>query len=274
LRKIGQIGQKCKERPDENQTQAAFLFRKHHYCRKTISGSADLVRISSIRPVNAAFAPLNSSCHKQPMNELIAQLPPALPAFVLASTLIELTPGPNMGYLAIVALTQGRKAGYAAVAGVCLGLSLIGLAAAYGVAALIQQSDLIYNGLRYAGIAFLLWLAWEGWRGGGPEEDGTVGAGAQFLRGLTNNVLNPKAAVFYVAVLPEFVDASRPLLPQTLLLTAVYVAIATLIHALIVTLAGSLRPWITGGPREVLVRRVLSLSLAVFAVWFAISTAR
>lgn len=199
---------------------------------------------------------------------------PALPAFVLASTLIELTPGPNMGYLAIVALTQGRKAGYAAVAGVCLGLSIIGLAAAYGVAALIQQSDLFYNGLRYAGIAFLLWLAWDGWRGGGTEEDGTVGARGQFLRGLTSNILNPKAAMFYVAVLPEFVDATRPLLPQAILLTAVYVAIATIIHALIVTLAGSLRPWITGGPKEVMVRRILSLSLAVFAIWFAISTAR
>lgn len=130
------------------------------------------------------------------MPDFISLLPSALPAFVLASTLIELTPGPNMGYLAIVALTQGRKAGYAAVAGVCLGLSIIGLAAAYGVAALIQQSDWFYNGLRFAGIAFLLWLAWDGWRGSGPEEDHTVGAYAQFLRGLTSNLLNPKAAVF------------------------------------------------------------------------------
>lgn len=208
------------------------------------------------------------------MNDLIALLPPALPAFALASTLIELTPGPNMGYLAIVALTQGRKAGYAAVAGVCLGLTLIGLLAAYGITALIQQSDLFYNGLRYAGIAFLFWLAWDGWHGSGPEEDGTAGVRAQFLRGLTTNILNPKAAVFYVAVLPEFVDPTRPLLAQTIVLTAIYVGIATLIHGLIVTLAASLKPWVTGGPRETFVRRSLSLCLAVFAVWFAISTAR
>ena len=123
-------------------------------------------------------------------------------------------------------------------------------------------------------MACATWLAWDGWRGSGPEEDSTVGPSAQFLRGLTSNILNPKAAVFYVAVLPEFVDPARPLLPQTILLTAVYVAIATIIHALIVTLAGSLRPWLTGGPEEVMVRRILSLSLAVFAVWFGISTAR
>lgn len=77
-----------------------------------------------------------------------------------------------------------------------------------------------------------------------------------------------------MAVLPEFLDPSRPLLAQTVVLTAVYVAIATIIHGLIVTLAGSLHPWITGGPKEVIVRRILSLSLAVFSIWFAVSTAR
>lgn len=208
------------------------------------------------------------------MTDLIAALPPAFIAFLATSILIELTPGPNMGYLVIVALTQGRKAGFAAVVGMCLGLSVIGFAAAYGVAALIQSSDLIYNGLRYAGIAFLLWLAWDGWRGGGEEKNHTVGARAQFLRGLTANILNPKAAVFYVAVLPEFVDPSKPVLGQTMFLTAAYVAVATIIHALLVALAAALRPWVSGGPKEVIVRRTLSAALAVFAVWFAFNTAR
>lgn len=208
------------------------------------------------------------------MTDLSTFIPPAFAAFLATSFLIELTPGPNMGYLVIVALTQGRKAGFAAVAGVCLGLSVIGVAAAFGVAALIQSSDLIYNGLRYAGIAFLLWLAWDGWRGGGEEKNHTVGPRAQFLRGLTSNILNPKAAVFYVAVLPEFVDPSKPLLGQTMLLTAAYVAVATLIHGLLVAMASAMRPWVSSGPKEVIVRRVLSVLLAGFAVWFAFNTAR
>ncbi len=200
--------------------------------------------------------------------------PRAFSAFLIASILIELTPGPNMGYLAIVALTQGRRAGFAAVAGVFFGLSVIGMAAAFGVAALIQASPMIYNSLRYAGIAFLLYLAWEGWRGDGKEENGTQGLKAQFLRGLTSNVLNPKAAVFYVAVLPEFIEPAKPILAQTVILTATYVLVATVIHGSIVALAGSLRPWLSGGTKELVVRRVLSAALAAFAIWFAFNTAR
>ncbi len=208
------------------------------------------------------------------MFDFAFQFPPAFSAFLITSILIELTPGPNMGYLAIVALTQGRRAGFAAVAGVFLGLSIIGAAAAFGVAALIQASPVVYNGLRYAGIAFLLYLAWDGWRGGYAEEDGTQGLMPQFLRGLTSNILNPKAAVFYVAVLPEFVDAAQPVLAQTVILTIAYVLVATVIHASIVALAGSLRPWLSGGEKEVLVRRTLSVALACFAIWFAVTTAR
>ncbi len=208
------------------------------------------------------------------MIDIAFQFPAAFSAFLITSILIELTPGPNMGYLAIVALTQGRRAGFAVVAGVFLGLSIIGAAAAYGVATLVQASPLIYDGLRYAGIAFLLYLAWEGWRGGGAEEDGTQGLMPLFLRGLTNNILNPKAAVFYVAVLPEFVDTAQPVLAQTIMLTITYVLVATVIHGLIVALAGSLRPWLAGGEKEVFVRRSLSVALACFAIWFAVTTAR
>lgn len=201
-------------------------------------------------------------------------IPPLLPAFFLTTLLIELTPGPNMGYLAVVALSQGKRAGFAAVAGVFAGLLVIGIAAAFGVAALIQSSPVIYDSLRYGGIAFLFYLAWDGWRGHPQASDGASGVRAQFLRGLTGNLLNPKAAIFYVAVLPEFMDPGLPVLPQTLVLTGTYVLTATAIHALIVAAAASLRPWVSGGRRELIVRRILSVALAAFAVWFGITTAR
>ncbi len=209
-----------------------------------------------------------------PMTDMAFSFPTAFSAFLITSILIELTPGPNMGYLAIVALTQGRRAGFSAVAGVFFGLTIIGIGAAFGVTALIQASPVIYDGLRYAGILFLLYLAWDGWRGGDKEENGTHGLRAQFLRGLTSNILNPKAAVFYVAVLPEFVAPARPVLAQTIVLTITYVLVATAIHGTIVLAAGSLRPWLSGGEKEVFVRRSLSLALACFAIWFAINTSR
>ena len=196
-------------------------------------------------------------------------------SFALASFLIELTPGPNMTYLALVSAAEGRRAGFATVAGVALGLGVVGLVAAVGVAEAIQASDLFYEGLRWAGIVFLLYLAWDGWRAGSDVvKAGDVGGRSHFLRGLVTNLLNPKAAVFYVAVLPTFLDPAQPLLPQTLALTAVYVAIATLIHVVIIALAGALEPFLNDPRRETIARRILSALLAIVAIWFGWSTAR
>lgn len=196
-------------------------------------------------------------------------------SFALASFLIELTPGPNMTYLALISAAEGRRAGFATVAGVTLGLGIVGLVAAVGVAEAVQASDLLYEGLRWAGVFFLLYLAWDGWRAGSDVVAAAErGPRAHFLRGLMTNLLNPKAAAFYIAVLPTFLDPARPLLPQTLALTALYVAVATLVHAAIVTLAGALEPFLNDPRRETIARRVLSALLALVAVWFGWSTAR
>ena len=197
-------------------------------------------------------------------------------AFVLTCAAIELTPGPNMGYLAIVGATDGRRSGYAAVAGVALGLALVGLAAALGLAAAITASPLLFQALRWAGVAYLFWLAWDGWR---DAEDpvahapGGASLALYFRRGLITNLLNPKAAVFYIAMLPGFVVPGAPVLPQTLILSATFVAIATTIHLVIVTLAGAARPLLEDPRRSRVVRRTLSVALALIAVWFAVDTA-
>lgn len=195
-------------------------------------------------------------------------------SFTLASFLIELTPGPNMTYLAVVAASDGRRAGFATVAGVALGLAIVGLIAAVGVAELISASPLIYEALRWAGVLFLLYLAWEGWSAGANVVSSREQDRGRFLRGLLTNLLNPKAAVFYVAVLPTFIDADRPALAQSLTLTAIYVGVATIVHGLIVVLAGALEPLLNDPRREQMARRVLSVLLAIVALWFAWSTRR
>lgn len=196
-------------------------------------------------------------------------------SFALASLLIELTPGPNMTWLALVAAGEGRRRGYAAVAGVALGLAVLGLAAAFGVAELLQRSTIAYEILRWAGGLFLLYLAWDGWRGNGDvAQTGNGSNSIYFLRGLVTNMLNPKAALFYVAVLPTFLDPARPLLGQTLALSAVYVSVATVVHAGIVTAAGALTAFTQKPGREIATRRVLSSLLALVAVWLIWSTAR
>lgn len=201
-------------------------------------------------------------------------VPTAIWTFALTSFLIELTPGPNMTYLAIVAASRGRLQGFATVAGVAIGLATIGIAGALGVSVLIQSSALLYEGLRWAGFIFLLYLAWDAWRAT-PEEPGATqpNMGQYFARGFLTNILNPKAAVFYVAVLPTFLDDANDVLGQTIILTAVYVGVATVIHAAIVVLAGSAQALLTNPAREQFVRRVLALLLAAVAVWFFVKTA-
>jgi threonine/homoserine/homoserine lactone efflux protein len=189
--------------------------------------------------------------------------------FALAALLIEMTPGPNMAYLATLALAEGRRVGLAAVAGVMLGLAGIGLASMFGLAALIETVPLAYDALRYAGAAFLLYLAWDAWRGADGEGKPAGGVRSAFRRALITNLLNPKAAAFYVLVLPRFLTpAADNVTGQALLLGLIYVMVATAVHAMIVLFAAALRPYLVEGPRERLVRRLLAVSIALVAIWF------
>jgi threonine/homoserine/homoserine lactone efflux protein len=201
-------------------------------------------------------------------------------AFALTAFVIEITPGPNMTYLAALSLSNGMRTGFAAVAGIALGLLTYGIIAAFGVAALIDNSPLLYGLLRWGGVAYLLWLAWESWsseRETSPDETNgnSDSPWPAFRRGLITNLLNPKAAVFYVAVLPDFIRLDGgAVVTQTLLLSVVYVSIATAIHSAIVALAGTLQTTTGGKRHRRTIRRALALVLVGIAIWFALTTGR
>jgi threonine/homoserine/homoserine lactone efflux protein len=200
-------------------------------------------------------------------------------AFALTATIIEITPGPNMTYIASLSLSHGLRVGFAAVAGIALGLMTYGIAAALGLAALIDSSRWLYEMLRWAGVAYLVWLAWDAWSSESETADAVEGEDSRpwraFRRGLVTNLLNPKAAIFYVAVLPEFVQVDGgPMVAQTLMLSVIYVGIATAIHAGIVLLAGSLQGTIATPDRRRTVRRGLALVLFGIAIWFALTSSR
>jgi threonine/homoserine/homoserine lactone efflux protein len=199
--------------------------------------------------------------------------PPTWAAFAATALVVELTPGPNMAYLALVAATEGRARGLAAVAGVAVGLALAGLAAALGLAALVAASPALWQGLRWAGAIYLLWLAWIAWSGRERAEAADVGGGgaAFFRRGLVTNLLNPKAALFYVAVQPAFLPGI-PAAGDVLTLTLTYVAVATAVHAAIVALAGTLHRTLAAPARERTARRLAALALAAVAVWLLWAT--
>ncbi len=118
-------------------------------------------------------------------------------------------------------------------------------------------------------MAYLLWLARDGWRDAGETvkhaPPGSTLA-RYFRRGLVTNLLNPKAAFFHVTVLPEFLSAAGGV-AEPLILSAIYVAVATAIHAAIVTAAGTARAWLEDPARTLLVRRGLAVGLLGVAVW-------
>jgi threonine/homoserine/homoserine lactone efflux protein len=193
--------------------------------------------------------------------------------FLLTSLIVELTPGPNMGTLASLTLHVGRRGGFAVVAGIALGLAIVGALAAFGLTALIADVPLAYQLLRWGGVLYMLYLAFDTWRDAGTESAGFENDGSLFLRGLTINLLNPKAAVFYVAILPTFIDPARgSVLVQNLILVVIFVVVATTVHATIVLLAARLRPILVSGAGERRVRRLLAGAMVLIALWFAWET--
>jgi len=169
------------------------------------------------------------------------------------------------------------RTGFAAVAGIALGLAIYGLIAALGLAAVIDESPFLYGLLRWGGVIFLLWLAWESWVAGDEASAEQIHERPwpAFRRGLITNLLNPKAAVFYIAMLPDFVrPEAGPVMRQTLILSIIYVTIATLIHAAIVAFAGSLQSTIVTANNRTGIRRAFALMLVGIAIWFALTTGR
>ncbi len=194
--------------------------------------------------------------------------PAVLPAFALAMALIELTPGPNLAWLALLGVSRGRRAGVMAVAGVTVGLSVWLLVALFGLTWTPLYSRTGLEVLRWVGAGYLLWLAWDAVRPGPVAESHAVATDARpFFRGLAANLLNPKAAIFYLAMLPGFIRPSAgPIYLQILILGAVHIAISVAVHSAAVfgaaEAASRLPPtWVFG------FRVILALGLLAAMLW-------
>tara|TARA_R110000803_G_scaffold29237_1_gene66932 strand:+ start:999 stop:1619 length:621 start_codon:yes stop_codon:yes gene_type:complete len=197
------------------------------------------------------------------------------PTFLIAMAAVELTPGPNMGWLAALSAKSGRRADMMAVAGVTLGLFVQLVAAATGLSALLGQSPILYESLRWAGVAFMLYLAWEAYSDMGSasalRNDGREG----FRRGLVANLLNPKALVFYLVIVGQFADPTAgPVWIQIVILGLIHLTVAILVHVSIVLMGASLgaafERWRTSLPARI----GFALALVAIAIWIGVSTGR
>ena len=178
--------------------------------------------------------------------------------FVLASVLLALTPGPNMLYLISRTLAQGRAAGLVSLMGTTTGLVVHVLAAALGLSAVVVALPVAYDALRLAGAAYLLWLAWDAVRPAVDRASRGMFASrhlpsavpsALFRKGLLTSILNPKVALFYLALFPQFVDpALGDVFAQSLLLGLLQVVIAVVCDALFVFAAARVAHWLGRRP--------------------------
>src|SRR3954471_9262231 len=166
----------------------------------------------------------------------------ALLGFALVSLGMVLTPGPNMIYLISRSITQGHLAGLISLGGVALGYVFYMLFAAFGITALMFAVPYAYDALRFAGVLYLLHLAWQAVRPGGrspfqvrelPQDTPRK----LFLMGLVTNLLNPKLAMIYVSLLPQFISPEHAganqgsVLTQSLLLGGVQIVIGVIVNA-------------------------------------------
>jgi threonine/homoserine/homoserine lactone efflux protein len=157
--------------------------------------------------------------------------PGTLWLFLVAVLALFLSPGPNMAFVLSHGIALGPRAGFAAGLGIAAADLLHTLCAATGVTALVAAWPPSFDLLRYAGALYLLWLAWRALRSGSahlPAQAGRAGF-AQVLRSAwLNNLVNPKALLFFMVFLPQFVDPARGSVPAQLAVLGVTLSLAGL----------------------------------------------
>ena len=151
--------------------------------------------------------------------------PAVLVAFIAAGLLLNITPGADFVFVSASGISGGPKVGMAAALGINLGIIVHVAMAALGLSALLIAWPLAYDVIRYAGAAYLIWLAWQAWRSGGVLEQrrAAVNAWRALGRGFVTNVLNPKTALFIFAFIPQFTDPGiGPIWMQIVVLGAIF----------------------------------------------------
>jgi threonine/homoserine/homoserine lactone efflux protein len=182
--------------------------------------------------------------------------PWVLLAFVPAGLALNLTPGADMMFTLAQGLKGGPRAGMAANAGIAVGGMVHTVVAGLGLGALLAAHPLAFDAIRWAGVAYLLWLAVQSLRAGPMAVRGDVALrplGRVFLDGLLVNLLNPKVILFILAFLPQFVDPSRAVLPQFLILGLVFSLGGLVVNGVVAVFAGGVGQRLAGS--------------AVFARW-------
>ena len=193
--------------------------------------------------------------------------------FAAACLLKVLTPGPNMIYLISRSICQGRKAGVTSLVGVVAGFFVHMFAAAVGLTAVFLAVPMAYEALKWAGALYLLWMAWQAVKPGArspfeARELAPDSSSKLVLMGFMTSVLNPKVAVFYLSVFPQFISPEQgSMFTQSLMLGLTQISVSFTVNLLIALFASGIAVWFVRNPLWLAVQRyVMGFVLAALAV--------
>ncbi|KAB1146306.1 LysE family translocator [Streptomyces luteolifulvus] len=175
-------------------------------------------------------------------------------AFLLTTLVVVATPGTGVVYTLAAGLSRGRRASVVAAVGCTLGIVPHMLATVTGVAALLHTSATAFQVLKYAGVAYLLYMAWATVRDKEAitvdRETTPLSAGRVIVRGVLINILNPKLTIFFFAFLPQFVSPGEPhSVVRMLGLSGVFMLVTFAVFAAYGVLAASVRRHVVSRPR-------------------------
>lgn len=202
-------------------------------------------------------------------------------AFALVSLAMVLTPGPNMIYLISRSISQGKTAGFISLGGVALGFVLYMLCASFGITALIVAVPYAYDTIRIVGAVYLLWLAWKALRPNAAPvfslKDLSFDSPLKlFLMGFFTSLLNPKIAIMYLSLLPQFIHPQQgSILAQSIQLGTIQIFVSVSVNAVIVFSAGSIALFLERKPLWANVQRwLMGTVLAGLAVRILLESRR
>ena len=191
--------------------------------------------------------------------------------FLVITVILLLTPGPIVTLVISTAATRGVGAGLVTVAGTSTGNAVLLAAIALGLSWVLAHAVYLFELLRWAGTAYLIWLGVRAWRNADRPQQLTTGHHVHFWRGFLVALSNPKTLAFFTAFLPQFVDPARPAARQLAVMCGVTVLLAALSDSCWAVASGLGRAWFVRPARARLLGRASGLTLIGGGIWLSLA---
>jgi threonine/homoserine/homoserine lactone efflux protein len=191
-------------------------------------------------------------------------------AFLLITVVLFLTPGPIVTLVVSTGASRGTRAALGVVAGSSCGNAILIAAIACGLSFVVRNAAVLFEVMRWAGVAYLIWLGVQAWRHADRTANASPPArGVYFTRGFLTAVTNPKTIAFFTAFLPQFLDPALPVERQLVVMSAVSVLLGAMIDSGWAAAAGWGRSWFLAPARARLLERISALALIGGGIWLS-----